>query len=104
SGAFIAEDNHDPTISDDGGVIAFVSTRDLVPSVGNAFPNDDNDEIYTYVRASNTLSQVSKTPRGPITSPIYNKYPSISGNGLRVTFASTGDNPVVGMTGGTNPE
>jgi outer membrane biosynthesis protein TonB len=103
NGAFVADDNHDPSISDDGGVIAFVSTRDLVPSVGNPFPAEDNDEIFTYVRATGTLGQVTKTGRGVISNPIYNKNPTISGNGQRVTFASTAENPIVGMTGGVNP-
>lgn len=103
TGAFIADDNHDVSISDDGSVIAFASTRDLVPAVGNAFPTDDNDEIFTYVRTSATLGQVTKTPRGVISNPIYNKNPTISGNGQRVLFASTGENPIVGMTGGANP-
>ncbi len=102
TGPFIAEDNHDASINDDGNVIAFVSTRDLVPSVGNPFPTEDNDEIFTYVRSISTTSQVTKTPRGVISNPIYNKNPTISGNGLRVAFASTGNNPVVGMTGGDN--
>ena len=102
TGAFIADDNHDVTISDDGNALAFASTRDLVPSVGNAFPTDDNDEIFTYVRSTALLNQVTKTPRGEISNPIYNKNPSISGSGLRVAFASTGDNPIVGMTGGIN--
>jgi hypothetical protein len=103
TGSFIAEDNHDASISDDGNVIAFVSTRDLVPAVGNAYPTEDNDEIFTYVRSIATVQQVTKTPRGPISNPIYNKNPTISGNGLRVAFASTGDNPIVGMTDGNNP-
>ncbi len=103
SGAYIADDNHDASISDDGSVIAFGSTRDLVPAVGNAFPAEDNEEIFTFVRTSGTLNQVTKTGRGPISNPIYNKSPSISGNGLRVSFVSTGENPVVGMTGGSNP-
>jgi hypothetical protein len=114
-GAFVASDNHDASISDDGSVIAFVSTRDLVPCQGNAFPADDNDEIYTYSRTATPgcvingnptsigLRQVTKTPRGPIGNPIYNKAPTISGNGGRVSFASTGDNPIIGMTGGINP-
>ncbi len=104
TGAFIADDNHDASISDDGSVIAFVSTRDLVPSIGNPFPTEDNDEIFTYVRTSSTLGQITKTPRGMISDPIYNKNPTISGNGSRVVFTSTGDNPVVGMTGGVNPD
>jgi hypothetical protein len=105
SGAYIADDNHDASISDDGRVIAFASTRDLVPSVGNPYPAEDNDEIFTFVRSGGggNLAQVTKTPRGPISNPIYNKNPSISGNGLRVAFTSTGDNPIVGMTGGNNP-
>ena len=103
TGAFVADDNHDVSINDDGSVIAFVSTRDLVPAVGNAFPAEDNDEIFTYVRSSGTLGQVTKTPRGVISNPIYSKNPTISGNGQRVLFASTGENPIVGMTGGVNP-
>lgn len=103
NGAFVADDNHDATISDDGSVIAFVSTRDLVPSVGNAFPAEDNDEIFTYVRTTSTLGQVTKTPRGVISNPIYSKNPTISGNGQRVLFTSTAENPIVGMTGGVNP-
>ncbi|MFT3744577.1 MAG: hypothetical protein QM785_09785 [Pyrinomonadaceae bacterium] len=103
TGAFVADDNHDVSISDDGSVIAFASTRDLVPAVGNAFPTDDNDEIFTYVRSSSTLGQVTKTPRGVVSNPIYSKNPTISGNGQRVLFASTGENPIVGMTGGANP-
>ncbi len=112
TGAFVADDNHDASINDDGSVTAFVSTRDLVTCVGNSFPADDNDEIFTYVQGAGSvcpdgsgvgIRQVTKTPRGPISDPIYSKNPTISGNGQRVVFASTGDNPIVGMTGGTNP-
>ncbi|MGB5012555.1 MAG: hypothetical protein WBO68_00885 [Pyrinomonadaceae bacterium] len=112
TGAFIADDNHDASISDDGSVIAFASTRDLVAG-GNSFPADDNEEIFTFVRSGmppdpligggGTIRQVTQTPRGIISNPIYNKNPSISGNGVRVTFVSTGDNPIIGMTGGNNP-
>jgi len=103
NGPVVADDNHDASINDDGNAVAFVSNRDLVPAVGNPFPTDDNDEIYTYVRTTAALQQVTKTPRGTVSNPIYNKNPSISGNGLRVAFSSTGDNPVVGMSGGNNP-
>ena len=141
---FVADDNHDASINDDGNRIAFVSTRDLVPG-GNPFPNEDNDEIFTYTQSGGSptvsesapvktastrggrmsretttssaepenltygvgggavISQVTKTLRGPVQKPIYNKNPSISGDGLRVVFASTGDNPIIGMTGGNNP-
>lgn len=110
---FIADDNHDVSIDDDGSIIAFTSTRDLVPCgpYGNPYPTDDNDEVFTYVRGGAAecsggqpgIRQVTKTPRGPINNPIYNKTPSIAGNGLRIVFASTGENPVIGMTGGDNP-
>jgi hypothetical protein len=103
TGPFVADDNHDASISDDGNVIAFGSTRDLVPAIGNPYPTEDNDEIFTYVRSADLLGQVTKTPRGPISDPIYNKNATISGDGTRVCFTSTGDNPIVGMTGGMNP-
>ncbi|HTH52123.1 MAG TPA: hypothetical protein VL501_09330, partial [Pyrinomonadaceae bacterium] len=62
----VADDNHDASVSDDGNVIAFVSNRDLVPAVGNPFPSEDNDEIFTYVRSAGALAQVTKTPRGVV--------------------------------------
>lgn len=100
-GPFIADDNHDVSISDDGSIIAFVSTRDLVEG-GNPV-GQDNDEIFTFVRASGVTNQITRTPRGEISNPIYNKNPTIAGNGLRVVFASTGDNPIIDMSGGNNP-
>jgi uncharacterized protein (TIGR03437 family) len=112
TGPFVADDNHDASINDDGSVVAFVSTRDLVPCVGNQYPDEDNDEIFTFVRGGAPgcpsepgtigLRQVTKTPRGPISDPIYSKNPTISGDGARVVFASTGDNPIFEMTGGNN--
>jgi uncharacterized protein (TIGR03437 family) len=80
-----------------------VSNRDLVPSVGNAAP-DNNDEIFTFVRNMNVIGQVTKTPRGTLVAPIFNQNPTISGNGLRVAFLSKGNNPIVGMTGGSNTD
>jgi uncharacterized protein (TIGR03437 family) len=122
AGAFIADDNHDASINNDGSLVAFVSTRNLVPCVGNAGPQDvpapatreDNDEIFTFVQGGASacagaragLRQVTKTPRTGLSDPVYNKAPTISdlpGGGARVVFASTGDNPIVGMTGGNNP-
>lgn len=122
TGAFIADDNNTASINDDGRVIAFGSNRDLVKG-GNTYPASDNEEIFTFVRTGGggkrvggnreasfafggsvgQISQVTQTPRGPISNPIYNTSPTISGNGLRVAFISTGDNPIVGMTGGNNP-
>ncbi len=63
NGPIIADDNRSATINNNGNYIAFVSNRDLVPTVGNASP-DNNDEIFTYVRNANVIGQVTKTPRG----------------------------------------
>ncbi len=99
----IADDNRDASINDNGNYTAFTSNRDLVPTVGNASPNS-NDEIFTFVRTSNAVSQVTQTARGTIVDPIYNLTPTISGNGLRVAFQSNADNPIRLMTGGSNTD
>ncbi len=103
TGAFVADDNHDAALSDDASVLAFVSTRNLVPAVGNTFPDNDNDEIFTYVRSTGFTGQVTRTARDAISNPIYNKNPSISGNGTRVAFASTGDDPIDNPANTTAP-
>ena len=99
----IADDNRDASINDNGNFIAFVSNRDLVPAVGNASPNA-NDEIFTYVRGSAATNQITATTRGTIVDPIYNQNPSISGSGTRVAFFSNADNPIRQMTGGGNTD
>ncbi len=111
----IANDNRDASISDDGNFIAFVSNRDLNPcagtpsaTCGNASPND-NAEIFTYVRAANIISQVTATPRGTAASPTINYNPTISGTiastgNMRVAFGSNAENPVIGMSGGSNSD
>jgi uncharacterized protein (TIGR03437 family) len=102
TGAFVADDNRDASINDNGDVIAFVSTRDLVTG-GNAAPQN-NDEIFAYVRSGNAVLQVTNTPRGAPGSPINNAAPTISGAGNRIAFASRGNNPIVGVTGGSNTD
>jgi len=111
SSAVIADDNRDASINDNGNVIAFISNRDLVPcqttpspTCGNSFPDFDNPEVYVYVHSVNNLTQITATPRGSILRPIYNVNPNISGNGLRVSFLSNADNPIVGMTSGNNSD
>ncbi len=98
----VATDTNEPSISDDGNVLAFISTRNLV-GTGNQAP-EDNPEIFTYVRSTKTISQITQTPRGSVASPTNNNVPTISGDGMRVMFASNADNPVVGMTGGNNTD
>lgn len=103
----VADDNHDVSVNDDATVIAFASNRDLVPTVGNAFPAEDNAEIFTFIPATSTITQITKTPRGSISSPIKNRNATISklpsGN-HRIVFESNADNPVHLMTGGTNTD
>ncbi len=105
----IADDNFDASINDNGNYIAFVSNRDLVPCLtsptatcGNASPQFDNSEIYAYVRIPNSITQITATARGTVSSPLRSLNPTISGNGLRVLFYSNAENPIVGMTGGVN--
>ena len=107
--AFVAEDNRDISISDSGEAISFTSNRDLVMG-GNDFPDNDNDEIYVFRRLGGSITQVTRTPRGTVSRPIYNKNSTISGDGTRLAFASTGDDPVAGPSPapafdcGSNPE
>ena len=108
SGATVADDNHDPSISDNGGSIAFVSSRDLVAGGNSATTQtpEDNDEIFTFTWSGSptagVINQITKTPRGSVSSPIYSRNPNISGSGTRVSYASNGENQtrqdVVGQT------
>ena len=120
TGAFVADDNHDVSISDDGSVIAFIQHETLLR--GNGFPDNDNDGCLPLnaqeaakqmpavtnsgVRFACPVMEVplpnNRDAARPIFDPIYSKV-TISGDGSRVVFASTGDNPIIGMTGGTNP-
>ncbi len=111
--AFVPWDSRETSISDDGNVIAYTSNRDIVTG-GNAFPADDNTEIYTYVRTGAISSQVTKTPRNisvpqpgggnPVVMPVFNQNAAISGDGQHIVLVSNGVNPIQTMTGGGNPE
>jgi hypothetical protein len=109
---FVPWDSRETSISDDGNVIAYTSNRDIVTN-GNAFPNDDNTEIYTYVRTGALSGQITKTPRfisvpqtggSPQSIPVFNQNPSISGDGLHIAFYGNGINPIQGMAGGDNAD
>jgi len=114
---FIADDNRNASINDDGSFVSFVSNRDLEPCIttptdatcGNASPYNNN-EIYVAVRtglAPNftvTNKQVTATPRSTLQRPSSNNSPSISGSGTRIAFISTEINPIKGMSGGTNTD
>lgn len=113
---FIADDNRNPSINDNGAYIAFVSNRDLEPctgtssaTCGNAF-GFENDEIFVTVRTGSapifttTNKQITATPRPTLDRPSTNNSPAISGNGVRIAFSSDDNNPIKGMTSGTNTD
>lgn len=99
----IRDSNTSPSITDDGTSVAFVSDRDLIATNNT----EKNREIYVFRRTSataGTIAQVTKTAAGTIIDQIYNINPAIAGNGSRVTFSSTAENPVDGATGGSNAD
>ncbi len=90
----IGDDNRDASISDNGGVIAFVSNRDAATVTPNNAGNNANDEIFTYARTLNQVNQITVTPRGTVVDPTINITPTISGLGTRVAFQSNADKPI----------
>ena len=78
-----------PSINQDGSLVAFRSTGDLVPGKNK----DGNPEIFVYAAKSKTLKQITRTA-----PPAVNSGPSLSGDGKRIVFFSTaefseGENP-----------
>ena len=84
----VADDNRDATISDDGNRIAFVSTRNLVPSVGNA---DFNPELFFFNRVTTTFTQGTNTQSTLGVHPFsaFQQNPSLSSDGSVVAFISS---------------
>ena len=84
---FWADDNREAAISDDGNILAFISTRDLVPGVGNT---DGNPELFLYNIGSSTFVQGTKTQDAVIgTGFTFQTNPSLSADGSRVAFMSS---------------
>jgi hypothetical protein len=84
---FVADDNREATINDDGTVIAFISTRNLVPGVGNT---DANPELFLwtssgFTQGTNTQDAMS----GPTIISRFQQNPSLSANGSVVAFLSS---------------
>jgi uncharacterized protein (TIGR03437 family) len=85
---FVADDNREATINDDGTIIAFISTRNLV-GTGNT---DGNPELFflnltagTFVQATNTAD----TFDGAKLISRFQQNPSLSASGNKVAFIST---------------
>lgn len=100
---FVADDNREATISDDGSVIAFISTRNLV-GTGNT---DGNPELFlrnmtsgTFVQGTNTIDEKYPDPNtGPTLVSRFQQNPSLSANGSVVAFMSNGN-----LTGQNNED
>jgi hypothetical protein len=89
---FFADDNREATISDDGMVIAFISTRNLITAApGNA---DFNPELFVFTRAASgtggTMRQLTDTKDAVLgLGFIFQTNPSLSSNGATVAFMSS---------------
>ncbi len=79
----VAFDNRDASIDDDGSVIAFVSTRNLVGG-NNA---DASPEIFLFRRSPATLAQLTATTATGNQIP-FSENPSLSGDGSVIAFIS----------------
>lgn len=89
SSPFVAFDNRDAAVNDDGSIVAFVSTRNF-----NATNADANPEIFIYKRSSNAISQLTNTT-GQFE---FSENPSLSGNGSVVAFISNANISAGGAT------
>lgn len=87
---FVADDNREAMINDDGSLIAFTSTRNL----GGTNNNDANPEIYIYNPSSGLFAQVTNTT-GSFT---FNANPSLSGAGDVLAFISNANIPNAGAS------
>lgn len=88
--ADVIDDNREATISDDGAVIAFISTRNLV-GTGNS---DANPELFfrnvaaapgAFIQGTNTTDAVVGI------GLVFQQNPSLSASGNKVSFISTAD-------------
>ncbi len=85
----VTGESYDPTRATDdtqtvrAEYVAFVSTADLDPTVGNA---DGNPELFLWELLSGEFKQLTNT-----TWPVENKTPFASDSGRCIVFASTGD-------------
>ncbi len=84
----VADDNRDATISDDGNRFAFVSTGNLVPSVGNA---DRNPELFFFNGQTSAFTQatITQSTGGVRPFSVFQQNPSLSSDGSVVAFLST---------------
>jgi len=104
---FVADDNRDASISDDGTVIAFVSTRDLVTGGNVDTGVIPNPEVFILNRGAPSLIQVTNTKSSTnvFLPPVFNENPCIAGSGSAYTLAFTSNANLTGSNddgGGLN--
>jgi Tol biopolymer transport system component len=85
-------DNQAPSVSADGAVVAFVSTRDLTGTGSNA---DGSGELFLYNRLTGTFTQATDSAGGWFAST---QGPAISADGGWVAFLSDQDLTASGNT------
>jgi uncharacterized protein (TIGR03437 family) len=91
----VAFDNRDAAINDNGSVVAFVSTRNLVGTSNQ----DANPEIFIYRRTPTaTTSQLTVTGSTAAPGFLFNENPSLSGDGSVVAFISNANITAGGST------
>src|SRR5262249_7001856 len=84
---FFADDNREPAISDDGNLLAFISTRDLDPGVGNA---DANPELFFYNVTTKAFKQCTNTKDAVAgVGLVFQSNPNLSSDGSIVAFVSS---------------
>ncbi len=86
---FYADDNREASISDDGQVIAFTSTRDLVPPGNVDTGQIPNPEIFLFNRGTGLFTQATSTVTTNNLFPVFNGNPNIAGSGGAFTLAFT---------------
>src|SRR5204863_7750925 len=84
----VADDNRDAQISDNGQVIAFISTRNFTGTAGfvGAGNPDFNPEVY--VRTSSSIVQITNTTTTSDKNPIFSSNPCLSSDGSTIAFVS----------------
>ena len=107
---FFADDNREATISDDGRIIAFISTRNPRGLTGNA---DANPELYLFTindtgttnlsLLAGTIRQATDTKDAvPGIGFIFQSNPSLSSDGSIVSFISSANNFAMNTSGSPN--
>lgn len=87
----------DPGISDDGGVVAFVSQA--IDLVSGQTDSNSNDDVFWFDRATGTVSLASSSSAGPAATGNNRSYRArLSGNGQWLAFNTYASNLVSGVT------